>query len=96
MAHIIYDRCRKLNELAKTDDLGNGKQEADGIDFQVTNAVLHEEILSAQKNFGYRCSPQLAETGKEVTFCRNFLRRYHDERFDPFILITETKLQKNN
>ena len=80
MAHIIFDRCRKLKELTKTHDLGViGNQEADSIDFQVTNAGL----FYMQKNYHHKRTsdinvPQLAETGKEVTFWRNFLRRYQE------------------
>ena len=61
------------------------KLEADKIDKEVTNAVLHAEKKVANKNYGYGWSPQLALARRTVTFWRNCLR-LHKDGFDPAVV----------
>ena len=69
------------------------KLEADKIDKEVTNAVLHAEKKVANKNYGYGWSPQLALARRTVTFWRNCLR-LHKDGFDPAVVAPHHQCQE--
>jgi hypothetical protein len=92
-AHNVVERCSSLRKMALVKSSKAVKLEADKIDNEVTNAVLHAKKKVANKNYGYRRSPQLALAGCTVTFWRKFLHLHKDD-FDPAVVAPHHQRQE--